>query len=123
MRARKAEERTQKVKQGSRKRAPPAPAEPTGSDHGENTDVDPSTARHQTVREGSGNAPKRPRLQEEAISCDTCCVCFQHYNDGILLGTGAEWVQCVCERWLHEDCIVDYVIDKNGKERLCPFCT
>ena len=42
---------------------------------------------------------------------------------GGVLKTGVDWVQCICTRWLHEECILDCIIDSNGKERLCLYCT
>ena len=38
------------------------------------------------------------------------------------LGTGFEWVECACKRWLHEVCVSDIEINSDGKELLCPFC-
>ena len=59
---------------------------------------------------------KRSRGDAEAgEDADNCCVCFGSYLEGI--DTGREWIQCSCNRWLHEDCIDDNV---NGK--LCPLC-
>jgi hypothetical protein len=60
---------------------------------------------------------KRPRLDDVIVS-DRCCVCFQDFSDD----EDVEWVQCQCTRWLHEDCIIDNVINSNGKELLCPHC-
>ena len=57
------------------------------------------------------------RLDDVIIS-DRCCVCYQDYSEG----EGVEWVQCPCTRWLHEDCVVDSVMDSSGKELLCPHC-
>ncbi len=69
-----------------------------------------------------GIAAKRPRL-EETISSDTCCVCTQAFEEDVQDGSGVDWIQCACTRWLHEDCIMDCIVDDNGKDRLCPFCT
>ena len=68
-------------------------------------------------------AAKRPRLEDDTISSDKCCVCYQAFEEEIELGAGTEWVQCACTRWLHEDCIVDCIIESSGKERLCQYCT
>ena len=59
----------------------------------------------------------------EEIDTNQCCVCFRTYTKDVLEGTGSEWVECACGRWLHEDCIsYDIATDVNGKELLCPFC-
>ena len=52
-----------------------------------------------------------------------CCVCLQSFEEDVELGFGVQWIQCACERWLHEDCVIDVITDSSGKERLCPFCT
>ena len=38
---------------------------------------------------------------------NVCCVCFQLY-----LGEeeNTDWIQCACGRWLHEDCMILYMI-------------
>jgi len=45
-----------------------------------------------------------------------CCMCFEMYEPD------TEWVQCVCKRWLHEECYTEVVVDKYGRELLCPSC-
>ena len=68
--------------------------------------------------------PKRARLQDDDdISGDKCCVCFQDFEEDVELGIGIEWAQCTCTRWLHEDCILDCITGISGKERFCPYCT
>ena len=64
--------------------------------------------------------PKAPRLIEDSINTDECYACFGLYTDDI--GTGREWLECACGRWIHEECIEDIVYDANGKEKLCPLC-
>ena len=35
------------------------------------------------------------------------------------MGNGAEWVQCGCGQWIHEDCIGDStVVGSDGTERI-----
>lgn len=51
-----------------------------------------------------------------------CCECLRTYNEDIRQGTGVEWVQCSCGRWLHEECIDSILQDADGKERFCSFC-
>ena len=59
------------------------------------------------------NEPPPDVLSEDA---NQCCVCFEMYEPD------TEWVQCVCKRWLHEDCYTEVIVDKYGRELLCPFC-
>ena len=51
-------------------------------------------------------------------SSNQCCVCFEFYDEE----EESEWVQCACKKWLHEDCYTEVVVDKYGRELLCPFC-
>ena len=44
------------------------------------------------------------------------------YQEDQLESNGLEWVQCVCGRWLHEECICDIDVDDWGRELFCPFC-
>lgn len=56
-------------------------------------------------------------------STDTeCCECSRTYNEDVRQGTGVEWVQCGCGRWLHEECIDSVIQDADGQERFCSFC-
>ena len=41
---------------------------------------------------------------------------FETYENDVLEGNGAEWIDCACGRWLHLDCAEDHVVDSNGKE-------
>ena len=63
--------------------------------------------------------PKAPRLDEDSINTEECCACFGLYIEDI--GTGREWMECACGRWIHEECVEDIVYDANGKEKLCPL--
>ena len=55
---------------------------------------------------------------DETVHENLCCVCFGSYDEDI--GTGREWVECSCKRWLHEDCVDEEDLDSCGK--LCPLC-
>ena len=55
----------------------------------------------------------KPPPEELTEDANQCCVCFEMYEPN------TKWVQCVCKRWLHEDF---YIVDKYGRELLCPFC-
>ena len=66
---------------------------------------------------------------ESGLSSDTggelenqCCVCFRTYEEDLTEQTGFQWVQCVCKRWVHEDCYEEVLTDKNGRELICPYC-
>lgn len=64
-------------------------------------------------------AQKKARCElDEMVDDNLCCVCFGSYDEDI--GTGREWVECSCKRWLHEDCVDEEDMDSNGK--LCPLC-
>ena len=57
------------------------------------------------------------------INSNVCCVCYIcTFEEDQLDGNGLEWVQCVCGRWLHEECICDIDVDDQGRELFCPFC-
>ena len=51
-----------------------------------------------------------------------CSKCFGMYKEDIDLGNGAEWVQCGCGQWIHEDCIDKSVTGEDRKERMCCNC-
>jgi len=58
---------------------------------------------------------------DEAIDPDTCCMCFGRYEDDVLEGVGAEWINCRCGRWVQEDCVEETVMDSDGNQRFCTF--
>ena len=55
---------------------------------------------------------------DETVHENHCCACFGFYDEDI--GTGREWVECSCKRWLHEDCVDEEDMNSSGK--LCPLC-
>jgi len=59
---------------------------------------------------------------DENINPNVCCMCFVHYEDDVLEGSGMDWIFCKCGRWLHEDCVEDVVKDNVGDERYYSFC-
>ena len=66
--------------------------------------------------------PKRNKFKENVddfINADLCCVCFGSYQEDV--GTGREWLQCSCSRWIHEDCVDDEDVEQDSR-RLCPLC-
>ena len=44
------------------------------------------------------------------------------YEEDQAEDTGFQWVKCVCQRWIHEDCITEVLTDKHGRELICPYC-
>ena len=65
---------------------------------------------------------KLPRVNEGMVDSEAenvCCVCFQSYQGDL---EDSDWLQCACNRWLHEDCITDVVLDVRGRELFCPYC-
>ena len=78
--------------------------------------------KRQTPPMATTTRAKRNKLKENAddyINADLCCVCFGSYQEDI--GTGREWLQCSCTRWIHEDCVDDEDVEEEGG-RLCPLC-
>ncbi len=64
--------------------------------------------------------PKRARVaNSEEFKTNQCSACFHTYEDD---ESGSDWVECVCGRWIHDDCIEECIVDSNGKERMCPIC-
>jgi len=59
---------------------------------------------------------------DKSIDPDTCCMCFVRYEDDVLEGFGAEWINCRCDRWMHEDRVEETVMDSDGQQRFCTFC-
>lgn len=72
----------------------------------------------------SGSLSSELQLQTDIGSSmdQTSCECVRTYGDDIQESTCAEWVKCACERWIHEECIDQVVIDSEGKERFCSYC-
>ena len=132
---RKAEERAKKAAERnsrSKNRAPPkvktsvpkrrkvdeegtSSAEPVSGTKQRHTSKNPVATRKKRMTAAAKN--------DSTINPNECCVCFRTFQEDEIEKTGLEWVECVCMRWLHEDCI-DYVtdVDVNGRELLCPFC-
>ena len=68
------------------------------------------------LRDGKESCKKRSRV-DSSVFTDLCCVCFGSYQEDA--GTERQWLQCNCQRWIHEDCI-DYN-DSNISEGLFDF--
>ena len=67
--------------------------------------------------ETSGRSKKARFTVDTTVCTDICCVCSGNFEDDT--GTGREWLQCKCGRWIHEDCI-DF--EDSSAEGLCPLC-
>ena len=65
--------------------------------------------------------PTRPVASTD-FDQNQCCICFRTYEEDVLEKTEFNWVKCVCERWVHEDCVSEIVLDKNGRKLICPYC-
>ena len=48
----------------------------------------------------------------DVIDPNVRCTCFGSYDDDA--GTGREWLQCQCGRWMHEDCVEECDFDATG---------
>jgi len=51
-----------------------------------------------------------------------CTECFGSYQNDAEENNGAEWVQCGCGQWLHEDCIDKVMTGEDGRDRMCSSC-
>jgi len=53
----------------------------------------------------------------EVIDTNQCCICYCTFADDEREETGLEWMECVCMRWLHEQCI-DYNVEVDADGRI-----
>ena len=118
--AQKAAERAEKANKVAQQKARRSR---TGSSASTKENVPPSVLTNSTSLLGKRahsqrSNPRKPLLETTAeIDNDNqCCVCFDEYEEG------ETWVQCSCTRWLHEDCVIDVIMDSNGKPKICPVC-
>lgn len=111
-RARAAEERAKKKEEMKAKKAASSIARKSKSSSL------PGCSSSSTLQTRSKTTPQ----EAPEINSNICCVCFRSYEDDFVEETGMEWVQCVCKRWLHEECIDNVVRNDKGEELLCPFC-
>ena len=85
----------------------------------------PSPARSLCAGLSSSSSVASGRKDNETgptINVNECCVCYRTFDDDRRECTGSDWVECVCKRWLHEDCVCDIEYDVEGRELLCPYC-
>ena len=108
--AKKAEERQKKAEERQRKAEE---KQKTGQEKA-------PTKRNNATETGNRSLRKKSRLDmDETIHANLCCVCFGSFEEDI--GTGREWLQCSCMRWIHEDCIDTDDID-SSTNKVCPLC-
>ena len=113
-RARKAEE---KERERERKKAEKEQREKEKAEkRGRAKNTGGSTSKP-SLRSKSCQKDQQPTM-DDVIEPNRCCVCYEDY----VQEEDMEWVQCPCSRWLHEDCIIDTLVDSSGKEWLCPSC-
>ena len=89
------------------------------------TDVVESISESSAVGATEENTTSRTGLKEtvsESFDPNVCCMCFGNFEDDVLDGCGADWLDCACGRWLHCDCAEDCVTDRYGKKQYCPYC-
>ena len=119
---RKAQEKAEKAKQKtgqskvSRKRNVSATSEVTNkkrkvSEVATAEQGSSSTGVEQSSSSSTGN---ETAAVNSSIDVNTCCMCFDTYENDVLEGNGAEWIDCACGRWLHLDCAEDCVEDCTG---------
>ncbi len=78
---------------------------------------------HLNLVEGGSKITSRRTLHKRSkvtmnssIFTDLCCVCFSSFEEDE--GTGREWLQYICSRWIHEDCVVP---NPNGENIFVPY--
>ena len=62
-----------------------------------------------TVRSRRDDSSRKSPL----IVSNQCCLCLQAFDEDIEIGAWTNWVQCICTRWLHEDCVLDCIVDER----------
>ena len=115
-RAKKAEEKTRKTSTSKRQ---------TTKKKSTTSELSPSNSAlicDETTAGQSNGSSNLERSSNDSIDVNVCCMCFVHYDDDVLEGSGADWIFCKCGRWLHEDCMEDFVKDNEGIEQFCSFC-
>ena len=118
--ARKQADRERKEAEKAAKQAEKQAAKTTGEGSTRVSQKRPASSRSDPAHDRS-TRPKAPKLSSpEHINPNQCCACFGLYEDDI--GTGVEWLQRTCTRWIHEECVDNVVRSEDGEEKLCPLC-
>ena len=76
-------------------------------------------SKRKSTSHAQPNAKRSKSSADDEIDVNRCCACFGMYADDA--GTGREWLQCQCSRWIHEDCIDDDDVDVE-QCIFCPLC-
>ena len=63
------------------------------------------SSKQKSTGTASFNAKRSKYSADDETDVNKCCVCFGMYADDA--GTGSEWLECQCSKWIHEDCIDD----------------
>lgn len=100
--SKKAEEKSKKAEEQSRQMAKRARKRSV-------TNIDPQEENVRTKKARLGDI-------QSNIDSNTCCACSGDYADDT--GTGREWLQCQCGRWIHEDCVEECM----SESVICPLC-
>ena len=82
--------------------------------------------RSSSTKEGSCSEPPRKKtrkgkhvaLPDTEIDTNVCCVCFGLYTEDV---SGADWIECACGHWLHEERAEECVVDAGGKESFATY--
>ena len=85
----------------------------------ESTCNNKGSAKRKSTSTAPCNAKRSKHSADDEIDVNRCCVCFGMYADDA--GTGREWLECQCSRWVHEDCIDDDDVDIE-RCIFCPLC-
>ena len=118
--AQKQADKERKEAEKAAKQAEKQAAKTTGEGSTRMSQKRPASSRPDTAHDRS-TRPKAPKLSSpEHINPNQCCACFGLYEDDI--GTGVEWLQCSCTRWIHKECVENVVRSEDGEEKLCPLC-
>ena len=76
--------------------------------------------RNKLASDGRKGKEKARTCTSRDFDVNQCAICFQSFFDD---EEGEEWIECVCGRWVHENCLeYDIVVDTHGREKLCPSC-
>ncbi len=125
-RARKAEEKA-KMNKEKAKRAAERSQTARGKKRGRGTNKASTTTRGATDQQQMDTVRDQPRSKtvrlgdlNESFDTEHCCACLGSYEDDV--GTGREWLECGCRRWIHEECVEDVREDDQGRDRICPLC-
>ena len=85
----------------------------------ESTHSDKGPSKRKSTDNVRSNAKRLKHSVDDEIDVNRCCVCFGMYADDA--GTGREWLECRCSRWIHEDCIDNDDVDIE-QCIFCPLC-